>query len=172
MTKTHGLGFPRIGAQRQSKRAVEAYWKGELSQPQLLATGQSLRATHWKVQADAGIELLPVNDFSWYDHMLDMAGLLGVVPSRFEHNGGPVDLDTLFRMARGRAPSGKDAPACEMTKWFDTNYHAILTEVTKTQTFTISTDKVFSETAEAIALGYQAKTCACRTSYFLILSKS
>lgn len=158
MTKIHNLGFPRIGAQRELKRAVEAYWAGKQDQAALMATGAQLRAAHWRVQAEAGVAQVPVGDFAWYDHILEWSTLLGAVPARFGHpSGADVDLDTLFRMGRGRAPSGTPAAACEMTKWFDTNYHYIVPELTPGQTFRIARDYLFEQVAEAQALGYQAK---------------
>lgn len=158
MTKINNLGFPRIGAQRELKRAVEAYWAGKQDQAALAATGAQLRAAHWRVQADAGVSQVPVGDFAWYDHILEWTTLLGAVPARFGHpSGADVDLDTLFRMGRGRAPSGTPAAACEMTKWFDTNYHYIVPELTPGQTFRIARDYLFAQVAEAQALGYQAK---------------
>lgn len=158
MTKIHNLGFPRIGSQRELKRAVEAYWAGKQDQAALGATGAQLRAAHWRVQADAGVSQVPVGDFAWYDHILEWTTLLGAVPARFGHpSGADVDLDTLFRMGRGRAPSGTPAAACEMTKWFDTNYHYIVPELTPGQTFRIARDYLFAQVAEAQALGYQAK---------------
>lgn len=158
MTKIHNLGFPRIGAQRELKREVEAYWAGKQDQAALIATGAQLRAAHWRVQAEAGVSLVPVGDFAWYDQILEWTTLLGAVPARFGHpSGADVDLDTLFRMGRGRAPSGTPAAACEMTKWFDTNYHYIVPELTPGQTFRIARDYLFEQVAEAQALGYQAK---------------
>ena len=113
---THTLGFPRIGVQRELKRALEAYWAGNLSQPELQATGRELRARHWQWQQEAGIQLLPVGDFAWYDQVLGTSLLLGNVPPRHRNQDGSVDLDTLFRIARGRAPSGQPAAASEMSK--------------------------------------------------------
>ncbi len=157
MTTTHNTGFPRIGAQRELKRAVEAYWKGDLDRDALEQTGKTLRARHWAVQAQAGLDLIPVGDFSWYDQMLDTSCLLGVVPPRFNHTGNAVDLDTLFRMARGRAPSGEPVAACEMTKWFDTNYHYLVPEFQAQQAFSLSSSQLFDQVAEAQALGYRVK---------------
>src|SRR5690242_20487399 len=118
------LGFPRIGAQRELKKAVEAYWQGKSSREELLKTGRELRQRHWKMQKDAGIQALLCNDFSFYDQMLDMSVLLGCVPARHKAVGAPGSLEVYFSMARG----SKDAPAMEMTKWFDTNYHYIVPE--------------------------------------------
>jgi len=98
-----------------------------------------------------------VGDFSWYDQVLDLSALLGVVPDRFQHNEAQVSLDTYFRMARGRAPSGKPTAACEMTKWFDTNYHYLVPEFAAQQGFSLSSDKLFNEVDEAIQLGHKTK---------------
>ncbi len=157
MTLAHNLGFPRIGARRELKFALERYWRGEISQDQLQQQAQALRRRHWQQQAEAGLDLIPVNDFSLYDHMLDHTALLGCVPARFGPTEGPVDLDTYFRMARGRAPTGAPAAACEMTKWFDTNYHYLVPELHPDLHFRLSTTKLFDETAEALALGYRVK---------------
>ncbi len=171
MSKTHNLGFPRIGARRELKQAVEAYWKGDISQEQLEQTGRELRRRHWQLQSDAGLDLIPVGDFSWYDHVLDLSAMLGAIPPRFNWSGGTVDLDSCFRMARGRAPSGEAAAACEMTKWFDTNYHYLVPELHAGQQFALSSDKLFSETAEAQALGHQVKPVILGPLSYLWLGK-
>src|SRR5690606_2717753 len=153
----HNLGFPRIGAQRELKRALEAYWAGGEA-ASLLVVGRELRARHWRQQADSGLAFVPVGDFAWYDHILEWTALLGAVPPRFGQPAGePVSLDTLFRMARGRAPTGEPAPACEMTKWFDTNYHYIVPELHPGQVFRIARDALFEQVAEAIAEGHRPK---------------
>lgn len=158
MTITHNLGFPRIGVQRELKRAVEAYWAGKQSASELQDLGRALRARHWSVQAASGLSYVPVGDFAWYDHVLEWTTLLGAVPARFGQSGSePVGLDTLFRMARGRAPSGTPVAACEMTKWFDTNYHYIVPELTPGQTFRIARDFLFEQIREAQALGHHVK---------------
>src|ERR1700744_4234955 len=133
---THNLGFPRIGEQRELKRATEAFWKGSISEEELIRTGAELRRTNWLTQKEAGIDLIPSNDFSFYDQMLDMSCLLGNVPQRFGWKGGNVDLALRFKIARGvantQAPDcacgNKGTTASEMTKWFDTNYHYIVPE--------------------------------------------
>ena len=172
----HSLGFPRIGARREMKRAVESYWKGDLDEAGLLAVGRELRARHWKLQTEAGLDLVPVGDFTWYDHVLDMSVLLGVVPLRFGAVTGKVDLKTYFRMARGRAPGDKagsaDTYACEMTKWFDTNYHYIVPEFNADQTFRIASDKLFDDLAEARALGVRAKPVLVGPLTYLWLGKT
>ncbi|MFC3338876.1 5-methyltetrahydropteroyltriglutamate--homocysteine S-methyltransferase [Paracandidimonas soli] len=158
MTIIHNLGFPRIGVQRELKRAQEAYWNGKASAEELLATGKALRERHWEVQAKAGVDLVPVGDFAWYDQILEWTTLLGAVPARFaQPSDQPVSLDTLFRMARGRAPSGKPAAACEMTKWFDTNYHYIVPELAPGQTYRIAREYLFEQVQEAQALGHRVK---------------
>ncbi|MCD0501621.1 5-methyltetrahydropteroyltriglutamate--homocysteine S-methyltransferase [Bordetella petrii] len=158
MTIIHNLGFPRIGAQRELKRAVEAYWGGKSTAAELDQTGRDLRAAHWQRQAAAGVQFVPVGDFAWYDHILEWTTLLGAVPARFgQADGQPVSLDTLFRMGRGRAPSGTPTAACEMTKWFDTNYHYIVPELVPGQTFRIAREYLFEQVKEAQALGHQAK---------------
>src|SRR5689334_19717239 len=101
MVMTTNLGYPRIGRERELKRACEAYWAGEIAQDELLQAGASLRQIHWSVQRDAGIELIPINDFTFYDHILDAIALVGAVPERFRWVGETVDLDTYFAMARG-----------------------------------------------------------------------
>ena len=158
MTTIHNLGFPRIGAQRELKRAVEAYWAGRHTAEALEETGRELRAKHWKLQAAAGLTFVPVGDFAWYDQILEWSTLLGAVPARFgQQDSEPVSLDTLFRMGRGRAPTGKPAAACEMTKWFDTNYHYIVPELVPGQTFRIARESLFQQVQEAQALGHTAK---------------
>ena len=157
MTVSHILGFPRIGPRRELKFAVERYWAGEIDRSGLFQAARERRAEAWALQAKAGLDYVSVGDFSFYDHVLDLSVMLGAVPPRFEHRDEAVDLDTMFRMARGRAPTGKPAAACEMTKWFDTNYHYIVPELHRGQSFRLSSDKLFAETEEALALGYKVK---------------
>ena len=157
MTLAHNLGFPRIGATRELKFALEKYWRGDIDQAALEQQAADLRRQHWQLQVDAGLDLLPVNDFSFYDHILDHSALLGCVPPRFGQDGDEINLDTYFRMARGHAPHGKPAAACEMTKWFDTNYHYIVPEFYPQQNFKISSSKLFDEVSEAQKLGYTVK---------------
>jgi len=118
-------GYPRIGGKREWKRALESFWSGALSEEQLLTTTEALRLDNLRKQKDLGIDLIPVGDFSLYDHVLDTSIMFGVVPTRFEYAGGKVPLETYFAIARGT----KDAVASEMTKWFNTNYHYIVPEL-------------------------------------------
>jgi len=171
MSTIHNLGFPRIGARRELKQALEAYWQGKIPLSRLQATGRELRQRHWQLQSEAGIAYVPVGDFSWYDQVLDMSTLLGVVPSRFQHQDGEIGLDTYFCMARGRAPTGEAAAACEMTKWFDTNYHYLVPEFAADQTFALSSNKLFDEVDEALALGYQVKPVILGPLSYLWLGK-
>src|SRR2546430_36659 len=108
MPISHNLGFPHLGAARELKRATEGYWSGKVSLPDLLKTGAQLRARHWRLQQDAGIELIPSNDFSYYDRMLDTSALVGAVPKRYGRAGGAVDMDTDFAMARGGQAGGRE----------------------------------------------------------------
>jgi len=153
----HTLGFPRVGLRRELKKAQESYWAGDATQQDLLATGRELRARHWQQQKEAGVDLLPVGDFAWYDHVLTTSLMLGNVPARHQNKDGAIDLDTLFRIARGRAPAGEPAAAAEMTKWFNTNYHYIVPEFTKGQAFKLAWTQLLDEVDEALALGHRVK---------------
>jgi 5-methyltetrahydropteroyltriglutamate--homocysteine methyltransferase len=154
------LGYPRIGRDRELKRACESYWKGALTAEGLNETAAALRQAHWETQRTAGVTLIPVNDFSLYDHVLDAVALVGAVPPRYQwdsQDGATVDLDTYFAMARGAQHDGLDVTAMEMTKWFDTNYHYIVPEWRRGQRFRLASTKPFDEFAEAQALGVAAK---------------
>lgn len=172
MSIAHILGFPRLGADREFKKALEAYWKGTLTQDALLAVGKDLRKRAWQAQKAAGLDFVTVGDFAWYDHVLETSALLGVVPPRFEWTGPEVDLDTFFRMARGVAPTGKATYACEMTKWFDTNYHYIVPEFQKDQHFAVSSPRLFSDVAEAKAAGFPVKAVLVGPLSYLWLGKA
>ncbi|MGM8849710.1 5-methyltetrahydropteroyltriglutamate--homocysteine S-methyltransferase [Salinicola halophyticus] len=171
-TLAHTLGYPRIGAHRELKKAVEAYWKGELDRDGLELEGASLRKIHWQQQIDAGLDLVTVGDFAFYDQVLNVSVLVGAVPPRFGSVEGEVDLDTSFRMARGRAPSGEPAAACEMTKYFDTNYHYLVPELHEGQTFRIASERLFDEVAEAKSAGYPVKVALTGPVTWLWLAKS
>ncbi len=151
----HNLGFPRIGPHREMKKAVEDYWAGRIDGAGLAAAGRAIRSAMWRAQA--GLDLVPVGDFTWYDHVLDTTAMFGALPDRFGPSDGDVDLDTIFRMARGRAPTGPDVPALEMTKWFDTNYHYLVPEFLPDQPFRLSSRRLFDEVREALDLGVPAK---------------
>lgn len=166
------LGFPRIGPNRELKKAVEAYWKGASSEAELQKTAKDIRKANWEMQKKAGIDLIPSNDFSFYDQVLDTIALVGAVPDRYNFKGGNVDLATYFAMARGAQAKGVDVPAMEMTKWFDTNYHYIVPEFKKGQQFKLSSTKIFDEYKEAKALGIQTKPVLLGPVTFLHLGKA
>src|SRR6058998_4132083 len=172
MPIAHNLGFPHLGAARELKRATEGYWGGKVSLPDLLKTGAQLRARHWRLQQEAGIDLIPSNDFSYYDRMLDTCALVGAVPKRYGWAGGPVDIDTYFAMARGVQSGGRDVTAMEMTKWFDTNYHYLVPEFEPGQAFRLSSSKPVDEFQEAKALGIQTKPVLIGPVTFLLLGKA
>lgn len=167
----NSLGFPRIGRRRELKFALEKYWRGEITQAELREVASELRRTHWQWQTAAGIEQVPVGDFAFYDQVLTLSATLNAIPER--HRGeGAIDLDTLFRVARGRAPTGQDAPASEMTKYFNTNYHYLVPELTQNQEFSIAYEQFFDEVSEAQALGYKAKPVLLGPVSYLHLAKT
>ncbi|KEK29625.1 5-methyltetrahydropteroyltriglutamate--homocysteine S-methyltransferase [Shewanella xiamenensis] len=167
----NSLGFPRIGRRRELKFALEKYWRGESTQAELHEVAKELRRTHWQWQVAAGIEQVPVGDFAFYDQVLTLSATLNAIPDR--HRGeGAIDLDTLFRVARGRAPTGTDAPASEMTKYFNTNYHYLVPELKQDQVFSIAYEQFFDEVAEAQSLGYQAKPVLLGPVSYLYLAKT
>src|SRR5581483_11243674 len=161
------LGFPRIGSHRELKTALESYWSGASTAEDLTRTAASLRARHWVLQQKAGMDHIPSNDFSLYDQMLDTIAMLGAVPPRFGDHKGQVGLDLTFAMARGR----QDAPAMEMTKWFDTNYHYIVPELNADTAFALATDKALSEFKEAKFLGITTRPVLIGPVTFLKLAK-
>jgi 5-methyltetrahydropteroyltriglutamate--homocysteine methyltransferase len=172
MLKTANLGFPRIGANRELKKAVESYWKKTSSLADLQKEAATIRAKNWQAQKAAGIAFIPSNDFSFYDQTLDTLALFGAVPSRFKFSGGNVDLDLYFAMGRGAQRDGVDVTAMEMTKWFDTNYHYIVGEFSKGQKFKISASKIFDEYQEAKALGIETRPVILGPVSFLLLGKT
>ena len=167
MTIAHTLGFPRIGKDRELKKALEAYWKAQIDEAALEATGRSLRAEHWRLQRDAGLGMVAVGDFSFYDHMLDAAAMVGAVPARFGVSGAKVDFATYFAMARGSAGQ----PAMEMTKWFDTNYHYIVPELAPDMRFALRSDRLFEAAQEALDAGLVPKPVLVGPLTFLWLAK-
>jgi hypothetical protein len=157
MVTTHNLGFPRIGAKRELKFALEAYWKGQSSRDELKALGKELRQRHWQNQS--GLDLVPVGDFAFYDQVLDMSFTLGNLPERVHgFHGDP--LDNYFRVARGRSAAGaEDHAGCcggvaagEMTKWFDTNYHYIVPEFTADTEFKLDASRLLQQLASHLLM--------------------
>lgn len=177
--RTHNLGFPRIGVKRELKRSLESFWSGQTSETTLLETAKIIRAGNWRTQQAAGMDLIPSNDFSLYDQMLDVCALVGAVPDRFERDDDRVGLSTYFAMARGSntavsdGSSGKvTTTALEMTKWFDTNYHYLVPELRKNQTFRLTGSKPFDEFSEALALGIRTVPVMIGPMTFLLLAKA
>ena len=173
--KTQNLGYPRIGSHRELKKACEQYWSGAISQQDLFNSGRKIRLENLKIQQLAGIDLIPCNDFSYYDHVLDMSLTLGLIPERFKSlidkkNFTPTDL--YFAMARGYQADGENIAALEMTKWFDTNYHYLVPEFIKNQKFTLFSDKIINEFYEAKEiLGVTPKPVLIGPLTFLLLGK-
>ncbi|SEP44268.1 5-methyltetrahydropteroyltriglutamate--homocysteine S-methyltransferase [Amycolatopsis saalfeldensis] len=161
------LGSPRIGPDRELKRAMERYWAGRIDAAELLAAGRSLRTRAWTGQRDAGLDSIPSGTFSHYDHVLDTAELFGALPERFT-SLGLSPLDTYFAAARGV----QDAPALEMTKWFDTNYHYLVPELGPDTKFTLTGSKPLDEYREARALGIETRPVLVGPVTFLLLAKS
>ena len=177
MATTHNLGFPRIGAQRELKFALESYWKGQSSRDELKALGARLRQRHWQHQA--GLDLVPVGDFAFYDQVLDMSFTLGNLPERVRgFHGDP--LDNYFRVARGRsAENAQEQGGCcggvaagEMTKWFDTNYHYIVPEFSAGSEFRLDASRLLAELDEARRLGVKAKPVIIGPVTYLSIGKS
>ena len=173
---TQNLGYPRIGSQRQLKRASEQYWAGKIDLTELNQVAQTIKEENWQTQLEAGIDLIPCNDFSYYDQTLDMSLLLGVIPQRY----GPLlsqvndhsKTDLYFAMARGYQKEGLDITAMEMTKWLDTNYHYIVPEFTANQEFRIFYESVFEEYVSANQLlGPKAKPVLVGPVSYLLLGK-
>jgi 5-methyltetrahydropteroyltriglutamate--homocysteine methyltransferase len=181
MVLATNLGFPRIGPRRELKQVLERYWAGSSSDAELLATARALRRQTWNLQAELGLDHIPCNDFSLYDHVLDTAAMVGAVPKRFGWSESTVDLATYFAMARGvvsksagggEADGRTDAPAMEMTKWFDTNYHYIVPEFESGQSFRLTSPKPVHEFLEAKALGIHTRPVLLGPVSFLLLGKS
>lgn len=168
---THTLGYPRVGANRELKFALENYWAGKIPQEELENVGKNLRHLHWQKQKENGIDFVPVGDFAWYDQVLQTSLLLGNIPARHRQDL-PINLDTLFRVARGKAPTGRPTAASEMSKWFNTNYHYIVPEFTQNQTFELSWFQLFDEIQEAQALSLNVKPVLIGPLTYLWLGKT
>ena len=170
--KTNNLGYPRIGSNRELKKSSELYWAGKIPVEELLATAATIRKENWQLQAQAGIDLIPSNDFSFYDQVLDLTLTLGAIPTRYtEIAKTKPALDLYFAMARGSQKEGQDVVAMEMTKWFDTNYHYIVPEFTKNQQFYLFSEKIIDEFKEANQLGIKTKPVLIGPVTYLLLGK-
>ncbi len=171
-TLTSVSGFPRIGGDRELKKAIEGYWKGKHGLDQVRATAKELRERHWRLQAEAGIDLIPSNDFSYYDQVLDTAILLNVIPQRYDRLAFENPEDTLFAMARGyQGPKG-DVTALPMKKWFTTNYHYLVPEIDSATDIHLNGTKPFDEFEEAKALGIHTKPVLVGPYTFLKLARN
>ncbi|WP_299220468.1 5-methyltetrahydropteroyltriglutamate--homocysteine S-methyltransferase [uncultured Aquimarina sp.] len=170
---THNLGYPRIGSKRELKKVSEQYWSGKTTRKNLLQVGKNIRKENWLLQKNAGIDLIPSNDFSFYDQVLDMSLMVGAIPRRYENllADDLSYLDLYFAMARGYQKDGYDITAMEMTKWFDTNYHYIVPEFYKDQEFKLFSTKVIDEFYEAKELKIQTKPVFIGPVSYLLLGK-
>ncbi len=175
MLLTNNLGYPRVGPFRELKKANEAYWAKKISAEELQQVAKSIRENNWKTQQDAGIKLIPSNDFSFYDQVLDLSLTVGAIPSRYNSLLNKLDnnysLDLYFAIARGFQEDGIDVTASEMTKWFDTNYHYIVPEFTKDQSFKLSSEKFLNEYKEAKELGIETKPVIIGPITYLLIGK-
>ncbi|MCT4136040.1 5-methyltetrahydropteroyltriglutamate--homocysteine S-methyltransferase [Elizabethkingia anophelis] len=172
--QTHNLGYPRIGKKRELKKACEQYWSGKIIQKELLDVSRRIINENLKLQQEAGVDLIPVNDFSFYDHVLDMTLTLGAIPQRYHDvilNKANNELDLYFAMARGYQKDGLDITAMEMTKWFDTNYHYIVPEFSKGQSFKLFSNKIINEFIGARQIGINAKPVILGPVSYLLLGK-
>jgi 5-methyltetrahydropteroyltriglutamate--homocysteine methyltransferase len=177
------LGTPRIGPRRELKFALESFWSGASDEKSLIEAGIGLRAANWARQKKLGVTVIPSNDFSFYDQVLDTSVMVGAIPDIYGWKGGPVSLATYFAMARGSQGDahdescshahhhGRGVPAQEMTKWFDTNYHYMVPELARDQKFTFASRKPVEEYEEAKALGYQTRPVLLGPVTFLKLAK-
>lgn len=171
MIKIASIGYPRIGPKRELKVALENFWKSDISEAELQTVAKDLRSKNWQTQKENGVDLISSNDFSFYDQVLDTICLLGAIPKRYKWDGKEVSLKTYFAMARGSQTSELDVPALEMTKWFDTNYHYLVPELSKDQAFKLSTNKPFEEFKEAKKFGFNTKPIILGPLSFLLLAK-
>lgn len=172
MVQSAVLGFPRMGRLRDLKKANEAYWGGKLSREDLLAEGKRLRLEHWKIQKDAGVDVIPSNDFAYYDHVLDHIQMFNAIPERYtKDNLEPIDQ--YFAMGRGHQKDGVDVSSLEMVKWFDSNYHYVKPTLQDNQTFTLSSDpKPVREFKEAKEAGITTRPVLVGPVSFLALGKA
>ncbi len=171
---TNNLGYPRIGSRRELKKACEAYWSGKITSQELIETGINIRQQNWKLQQSAGIDLIPSNDFSFYDQVLDMSLTVGAIPERYHDvilEKSNNELDLYFAMARGYQKNGLDITAMEMTKWFDTNYHYIVPEFHSNQSFNPYSAKIIGEYVEAKQSGIETKPVIIGAVSYLLSGK-
>ncbi|OBT13998.1 5-methyltetrahydropteroyltriglutamate--homocysteine S-methyltransferase [Vibrio sp. UCD-FRSSP16_10] len=172
MTTTHILGYPRVGAKRELKFALEQYWNGKTDVSALREVASEIRSNNWQLQQDNQLSFATAGDFAWYDHVLGTSLLLGHVPKR--HQNGTTDIDTLFRIGRGQSHSSCDCSgqaASDMTKWFNTNYHYIVPEFSSADTFEVTWTQLFDEIEQAQKLGHKVKPVLLGPISYLYLGK-
>ncbi|KAI0796727.1 5-methyltetrahydropteroyltriglutamate-homocysteine S-methyltransferase [Abortiporus biennis] len=171
MVASSVLGFPRIGANREVKKAVEAYWAGKISADDLTKAAAEVKKTSWNSLKERGVEIIPSGDFSLYDHILDHSAAFNVIPKRYlGHNLSP--LDVYFAMGRGRQTKDVDVPASEMKKWFDSNYHFVVPEFSEETDFKLNFNKALEEFKEAKAAGVATRPVVVGPITFLALGKA
>ena len=170
MTTFHTLGFPRVGPQRELKWALESYWRGEIDQATLISRAHAVRHNNWQTQLEAGCDVLTVGDFCLYDHVLNASFLLGHLPQRTNTTNNTIDQ--LFLAARGRAPSGTPTKACEMSKWFDTNYHYLVPECHANDTFNLNPELLLEEIRAGLEQTKQVKPVILGPLSYLYLARS
>ncbi|CAG9297329.1 5-methyltetrahydropteroyltriglutamate--homocysteine S-methyltransferase [Celerinatantimonas diazotrophica] len=171
MATLHNLGYPRIGEDRELKRAIEKFWQGKIDEDELKNIGQQLRRQNYQTQQSAGIDLLPVGDFAWYDHILQLALTFGAVPSRHRGSGNSSELTKLFSLARGHSDEQGNHAALEMTKWFDTNYHYLVPEFEAEQQFELGHSPLLEQIDEANAQSLPVKAVLTGPLTFLYLGR-
>lgn len=172
MVQSAILGFPRMGVNRDLKKATEAYWGGKISQAELLSEAKRLRLAHWKIQKDAGVDIIPSNDFALYDQVLAHIQDFGAVPERYS-SAGLDPVDTYFAMGRGHQKGGVDVPSLEMVKWFDSNYHYVKPTLQDNQTFKLSANpKAVVDFLEAKEAGIHTRPVLVGPVSFLHLGKA
>ncbi|MCJ1467190.1 methionine-synthesizing 5- methyltetrahydropteroyltriglutamate--homocysteine methyltransferase [Pseudocyphellaria aurata] len=174
MVQSAVLGFPRMGVNRDLKKATESYWAGKSSRDELLAEGKRLRQEHWKIQKDAGVDIIPSNDFSFYDQVLDHIQLFGVIPEKYAKSK-LHPIDEFFAMGRGRQipEENIDVPSLEMVKWFDSNYHYVKPTFSDNQTFKLNSEpKPVVEFLEAKEAGIITRPVLIGPVSFLALGKA
>ncbi|CAI4060376.1 hypothetical protein SKDZ_05G1710 [Saccharomyces kudriavzevii ZP591] len=177
MVQSAVLGFPRIGPNRELKKATEGYWNGKITVDELFKVGKDLRTQNWKLQKEAGVDIIPSNDFSFYDQVLDLSLLFNVIPDRYtKYDLSPID--TLFAMGRGlqrkatATEKAVDVTALEMVKWFDSNYHYVRPTFSKTTQFKLNGQKPVDEYLEAKGLGIQTRPVLLGPVSYLFLGKA
>ncbi|GMF61457.1 unnamed protein product [[Candida] boidinii] len=177
MVQSSVLGFPRIGAFRELKKTTEAYWAGKVDQEQLLKVGKEIRANNWKLQKEAGVDIIASNDFSYYDQVLDLSLLFNVIPDRYtKYELSPID--TLFAMGRGlqkkatETTKAVDVTALEMVKWFDANYHYVRPTFSHSTEFKLNGSKPVDEYLEAKELGIETRPVVVGPVSYLYLGKA